>query len=373
MASGISRRTFVKGAAMMAAAGTSIRSKIVFAQSNPPRFDIDQVSKVMFADVDPGASGRGWQSIAGDGVNNRIFYAHPPTSDDSDIRIGFYTPAGHKSPDYMEFTNFGHGQVIGIENAGSDTYIWMETQPEPPTFPHNGHRICRVKWNPNTPGPFTFSDLGTSALPGSEVHQLKPSSHANSCTIDPTNNRLLLRFYWPGDLPSGQRAEDKGHSKGWFYTIYESVDAVRTYGNDAPTVADFIPEHALLADVEGGPFQGITLYGEYAYIITGTQWHNGSANSCERVGDDPGNIYLTCFSISKVGNHYPFYSSHIASEYSYNFREPEGISVYVPPTGSPRLAFTICKVHDCTNSTGIGLPRRETVLYKDLLVTTPLP
>lgn len=141
--------------------------------------------------------------------------------------------------DHMHLKGFGHGTALGVEErADGGTVLYAECDANPASG--YGRAIARFAY---APGQVLHGDA-----PGLDAYRAQPGSTSNCAALDPTGRRLLLRY---------RRA---GRHR---YALYD-LDAfvARLF----QPLADFPQPGADL----GMPFQGMALYGDYAYQVLGT-------------------------------------------------------------------------------------------------------
>jgi hypothetical protein len=123
---GISRRRILAAGGGLAVAAM-VDGAGVAAASVPssPRFDLTQASHDLFRDK-PLARPTVMQSFTFDNVNRRLFVAQ--LADDADAGNLCVTQLDFSGNQVgqMSLTGFGHGVSIGVEAAGSDSYLWTE-------------------------------------------------------------------------------------------------------------------------------------------------------------------------------------------------------------------------------------------------------
>lgn len=385
----LNRRSFVKTSAMAATAVSLGALETLEASATVPagRFDLSQASVALFAAPRPLLQTAAWQSFNFTVADNKVFYlsgtgaaGHTQTAC-GNLSLSYLLNSGSNPVNdgtVMQFNGFGHGQSLGYEKYNGEGYVWLECNAPVPANCSTasgdifGRSICVIKWTEGTTHTtiYTMSDIGTATLPGSHMYTLVPGSTRNMPATDPVSLRLLLRFYWPGDT---------SHSAGTYYHTYDIAD-IRLNGNSATPIYAWTPEPCIPGGatacpgtpsngsvVTTHPVQGIAIYGNYGYIISGYHWPHCTRPS----SSDDGNIYIMCFNLA-TGNSV---SQNITAYISMPYREPEGMAIEVPADGSgPRLAYGLCDAPDCPTdgTTGASDPKRMQIYYKNAIITTPL-
>ncbi|MGW1029590.1 phage baseplate protein [Streptomyces sp. NPDC002577] len=149
---------------------------------------------------------------------------------------------------HMYLLGFGHGGAIGVEDTVRNTgALWTEWDAHPASG--YGRGICRF--------PFTAGAVLTRTSRRIATYRPVPGSTSNYVALDPAHDQLLLRYKVDG-TPR--------------YGVYKlSQFASRNFRS----VADFSQPGAEL----GLPFQGMTLYGPYAYQLLGNAYGPGNPSS----------------------------------------------------------------------------------------------
>ncbi|WP_043638259.1 phage baseplate protein [Nonomuraea candida] len=218
---------------------------------------------------------------------------------------------------HMYLMGFGHGVQIGVEPSGSSAYLWTETDGVPnEEGSSRGSRLCR----------FAFVDGRTLTTSSSALTKYAPVPGATNttCTIDPSANRLVMR-YWGG---------------GSFRFAVFTLSSVKA---GAPRKVHDIAQPGGL-----GTFQGYAAYGNFVYLLTGNAY--GEANP------EPGNTYLTCLDL-RTGEQVQRARS-VAGK-SLDYREPEGMGVQIV-AGAPRLCLGL--------ASGSPGARLASIFYKSELI-----
>jgi hypothetical protein len=259
------------------------------------------------------------QSFAIDNVNRHIYAAQLTDAAAGDLCVTKLDMAGNELG-YMYLTGFGHGVQIGVEPAGTSAYLWTETD----SVSERGTKLARFKFVSGT-----TLDNGSSGL---EKHAPVPGSTVNTCTIDPTTNRLILRYSLNGQM---------------MFRVYNLADVkARNY---TPLVE--VPEPYIVGNMPQ-PFQGYAVIGRFLYMLEGSAYGNDNSVYPE------GNTYVTCLDLN-TGTIVD--RQHTRAGWSLDYREPEGMGVHLPNLSDPstaRLCFGFA-------SGGAGA-RKASIFYKDL-------
>lgn len=377
------RRDFLKQSAFAAtAAGIGLAAtREAHATVPSGHFDVYQASTALWSSSKALKENCVWQSFAFDNTHSKIFYVQQLGSAGNVtpgcLRLCYMhldgTPNGGH---YMDLIGFGHGQGMGVEVSGTDTYIWIgcdaygdggtgsSWNPDPDTYNVNnfGRKICRFKWTEGVTGTYYTSDLGTSKMPGSAIYNLESGSTYNDCVIDPVSLRLLYR-----------RVRSSADGGGTRYNVYNLSDIKTSGASATPIYADqSFPAYPYLPDgvTQSKPLQGMMIYGNYGYYLTGTYWTNSSGGAvCHRPSGDDGNVYLTCFNLSNPSSHV---SCITKAGVSYNYREPEGMGVQLLSGGGARLHFGLMNAPTCTTTSGTSSPKEAGLFYKDSILNDGL-
>jgi hypothetical protein len=153
---------------------------------------------------------------------------------------------------YMYLLGFGHGGALGVEDTVRRAgVLWTEWDAHPASG--YGRGICRFN--------FAAGRVLTRTSRKIATYRPVPGSTSNYVALDPAHNRLLLRYKVDG------------------------VPRYRVYGlkqfaarNLRPVTGFAQPGTEL-----GLPFQGMAIYGSYAYQVLGNRY--GPGNSPSSVGD----------------------------------------------------------------------------------------
>lgn len=312
------------------------------------------------------------QSIGFDNVNRRLYYAQviqggrklpgesaPLSGDMRDLRgdlaitewtLGADAADGSGTGSmtgYMYLRGFGHGVSFGVEPSGSSTYLWTEVDAvqDIDDMTSRGKRLCRFKFVSSA----TPLDATNTSL---QKFTPVPGSVNNTASVDPLNNRLVVRY-------------DLG---GMRYRVY---DLAKARAGDFSTPLVEIAEPAMPVDVNryGKPsFQGYAVAGSYLYMLRGnaygkTQNHDGDTGTPDIVISPPGegNTFLASADLNTgllVKNF------HSKAGYTLPFREPEGLAIQIPNAANPGV-YRLCMGFASGVQSG---QRKASVYYKDSLI-----
>lgn len=362
------RRTFVKTAAMSAAALSLGEVALQDAEATVPttKFDIsDPLSYITLFGPKPLDYRSGFQAFGFDPSRSLIFYAQPcpvgsggitTAKQNGQFRIGTLNYSGNPpSADYMQFDGFGHAGTLGVQYTSNNTYIWVECDGEMrPDGNMAGRRICRFKWRGSSHGPYTYADVGDSTHPdtplyGSDHFMLKPGSHENSVNYCQASNRILLRYYWDGDT---------SHAAGYYFAVFQGNDVANHVAGATTPIVDWIPQASILTSYEAAHFQSFAIYGNYGYIVSGPK----SSECLPNPGQDARLVRFK-FDVNNLDlqrqSHLPPLAQNL------NYREPEGASVWIYQ-GTPRLCWGMKSDVDCSASS--TEEQRGSIYYTQNLV-----
>ncbi|MFJ8668700.1 hypothetical protein [Streptomyces sp. NPDC093600] len=197
---------------------------------------------------------------------------------------------------HMYLRGFGHGVSMAVENRGGVTRLWTETASKPNSS-NEGYGTAITH--------FEFRS-GTVLDHGSPLHATPytPAAGATgvTCTIDPTTNRLIVRFGLSG-------------------MKYESYDLAKAAAGVWEPIARIAQPNP------NGVFQGYASLGGVLYMLAG-----------QAIGPDnpfPGNTYLTAvdWATGAVLDQH-----HVLAAPGLEYREPEGMAVSLRD-GVPHLHF----------------------------------
>lgn len=280
------------------------------------RFDLSQPSYKRFRSVSLHESHHAMQGMAYDNVNRRLYIAQIRNGSDGDDLCITELTIGGKPTGHMHVDNAGHGVSIGVEPAGSATYIWMECDSSEHSDAGRGTALARFK----------FVNGGSP----SSVKKFLTGSKTITCATDPINKRLLVRRNEGGKM---------------HLSLFSLADAAA--GKFSNPLAHF-PQPKL---GDGSvTFQGYTLLGNYLYTLDGT--------GHEKPADINSYITITDMNTGKVVDR-----ALTKAGKSLFFREPEGMMVYETVGGNPRLCFGFASRPDMGS-----LTRYASVYFKDVLI-----
>ncbi|MEV4756426.1 hypothetical protein AB0J86_15105 [Micromonospora sp. NPDC049559] len=348
MSKSFSRRRLLQFGAAAAAAGTLAPlaggAAAARADGDLPdslRFDLDTPSTMLLREKAL-QNVTVLQSLAFDNTNRRIYTAQVvqgglKLSGESttvagadrarrgDLAITQLDLAGNKLG-YMYLKGFGHGVSIGVEPVGTSAYLWVETDGVSDGTNAWGRALARLK--------FTSGQVLTNT--SSALEKFQPVAGATSTTpaIDPTTNRLIMRY-----VLNGQR----------LITAYDlaSVKA-RTY---APLAT--VQQPAVVAPTNQ-PFQGYTALGRYLYLLEGAAYGNPGSTAPD------GNTYITSVDLTTGAVVQRFLTR---AGYSLDYREPEGMAIQLTNPADPSSARLTEGF-----ASGASGARKMSVYYKDVLV-----
>ncbi|HEY9330730.1 MAG TPA: teichoic acid biosynthesis protein C [Streptomyces sp.] len=238
---------------------------------------------------------------------------------------------------YMYLRNFGHGMSIGVEPVGSTAYLWTEVdgqEVEDPTdstkISSRGIRLARF--------PFVNGQVLDSSSSTLAKYTPVPGSTRNSASIDPVYGRIAIRYL-----------DTDGVTK---FQVHD-LDLARLNIWSEPLAS--ISERKISAlpgwpvTTYGNPFiQAYVTVGRYLYML-----HGNSYGSTEDINNDGlpvvisepgvGNTFISSVNLTTGAfdpappapfnqNVNPAYT---AAAYTLDYREPEGLGVYIPDPSRP--------------------------------------
>lgn len=260
------------------------------------------------------------QSFTFDNVNKRLFVAQR--------RDGSEMNSGHLAISQLDFKgnliasmdilSAGHGVNIGAEPVGKDTYLWTEIDAAASGY---GTALTRFK----------FVNGGVIDSANKDLERIKPISTMDrgTCTIDPVNNRFIMRY---------QR--DSKQNIAVF-----NMDDVSERNFTNPLVDWPVPDMKGKTDV----FQGYAAYGQYIYFLLGESYDaSGGVLNSEVLSLDLNTGKIVQGPVmTRAGE-------------SLEFREPEGMAIYKTDAGEVRLFLGF--------ASGKAGDRRCNLFYKNALV-----
>jgi hypothetical protein len=306
-----------------------------------PRFDLDTPSTVLLREKLL-QNNTVLQSLAFDNVNRRIYTAQVvqgglklagesaavPGADRAkhgDLVVTQLDYTGKKLG-YMYLKGFGHGVAIGAETSGTSAYLWTETDGVSDGTNCWGQSLARFK--------FTNGQILTNTSSALTKYQPVPGATSTTPAIDPSTNRLIMRY-----LLNGKRLISAFN-----------LDAVKakTY-----TPLCTVPQPSVVAPTDQ-PFQGYTAFGRYLYLLEGAAY--GSPGSTSPTG----NTYITSVDFNTGAVVQRLLTQ---AGYSLTYREPEGMAIYLP---NPNNLSTALLTEGFAS--GATSARKMSVYYKDVLV-----
>ncbi|MFE2432669.1 hypothetical protein ACFXJ5_38915 [Streptomyces sp. NPDC059373] len=251
------------------------------------------------------------QSFAYDNVNGRIYFAQHRVGDLADHNGDLWISQTDLSGNVlaaMAIQGFGHGSNMAVEprGTGASPYLWIEGDDSDDNG--TGQKLAR----------FEFVDGLTLkySAPSITIYDRTPtiSSFAKlpRPAIDPYTNRLLVRY-----------ATSDSASRVWRIVVFDMADAVAGRLSDSYRLVErAIPNNDELGLSSSDLFQGITLCGQYAYLL---------------FGGPGGNSYLVTLDLNDTGGSY-YDKFQTTAGQSLPGREPQGTAIWMA-SGAPRLAF----------------------------------
>ncbi|OKJ70604.1 teichoic acid biosynthesis protein C [Streptomyces sp. CB02460] len=239
---------------------------------------------------------------------------------------------------YMYLRGFGHGMSIGVEPVGGTAYLWTETdgqKTKDPVHPNDdtkwtsrGQRLARF--------PFVNGKVLDYGSAGLATYQPVPGTTRYTASVDPVYGRLAIRF----------RDTD-----GVYVFQVHDLDLARLGVWTQPLAS--IREPRLTAipgwplSTYGDPFlQGYAVVGRYLYMLHGNSYDSKQVIDGQTVViSQPGigNTFITSVNLTTgaldPAPPVPFKETvnpaHTAAAYSLEYREPEGLGVYIPDPAKP--------------------------------------
>ena len=199
--------------------------------------------------------------------------------------------------DHMFLKGFGHGSAMGIEErADGGTVLYTECDARPGSG--YGRAVARFAY---AAGRVLHGDA-----PGLDSYRAQPGSTGNSVAVDLTGRRILLRY-----LKGGEHR----------YALYDLDGFVAE-------LFDPLVDFAQPGAASGMPFQGMTLYGDYAYQVFGPP-----AGPGRRMSGSP-TARLMCLDLRTGG---VVAETRRETAYASGPMVPEGLAVL--RSGGPRLCL----------------------------------
>ncbi|KAJ5550819.1 hypothetical protein N7535_001241 [Penicillium sp. DV-2018c] len=219
---------------------------------------------------------------------------------------------------YMHLTGFGHGVSFGVQAVGSASYLWTEVEANANGY---GKKLARFK----------FASGTTLSASSSSLKKFTPVKGAteHTCSVDPVNNRLVVRHQLNGSKHIAVFDLDKA-----------------TDGDFSAPLANF--KHPSLKTASS-TFQGYAAYGQYIYLLYGTSYDasGGKVNSDVTAVNMNTGAVVQGPTLTKAGS-------------TLTFREPEGLAIYKTAGGEVRLFLGF--------ASGKAGDRRSNLFYKNALV-----
>ncbi|MGQ4489718.1 teichoic acid biosynthesis protein C [Streptomyces sp. SAS_281] len=239
---------------------------------------------------------------------------------------------------YMYLRGFGHGMSIGVEPVGDSAYLWTETEGEDvpdPVHPNDktrrtsrGQRLARF--------PFVNGKVLDYGSAGLATYQPVSGASRYTASVDPVYGRLAIRF----------RDAD-----GVYVFQVHDLDLARLGVWTQPLASLREPKLTAVPgwplSTYGDPFlQGYVVVGRYLYMLHGNSYNSiQNIDGQDKVISSPGvgNTFITSVNLTTgaldPAPPTPFKETvnpaHTAAAYTLEYREPEGLGVYVPDPAKP--------------------------------------
>ncbi|MFB7595114.1 teichoic acid biosynthesis protein C [Streptomyces sp. NPDC056160] len=285
------------------------------------------------------------QSFGYDNVNRHIYLAQvtqgglrqagesaPVSSADrnlhGDLTITKWDMAGNVLG-HMYLRGFGHGMSFGVEPVGATACLWTEVDAVALSDgTSRGTRLARF--------PFTDGQVLDSTSPGLVKYTPVPGSKVNTASVDPVYGRLVVRYQ-----------DTDGRKK---YQVHD-LDLARLGIWSEPLAVIGEPDVTAVAGwplaTYGHPsLQGYVAVGRYLYMLHGNPYDwTEEIDGQEVVISQPGvgNTFISSVDLT-TGAFSPAPPSpfnvnvnpcHTAAAYTLDYREPEGLGVYIPDLAEP--------------------------------------
>ncbi|MCG7208247.1 hypothetical protein [Streptomyces arenae] len=350
-ASAVSRRTLLRTGTGMAAAAVSGGLSVFAAQpasadvGASQRFDLGGNGGKFFVNIPLHQPYWAMQSFAFDHVYGHIYYVQTKVgSENGDLWVTRTDMTG-QILGAMAIHGFDHGSNIAIEpDTYGSPYMWVpgdwrDLHPEDPDSKPNSHTIARFKYVDG--GDLSYSNSAVRKFPIllSDFHDCPRPA------IDPYNNRILLRYM--------------GTTSPWRLALFDLPGVLsKGFVDDKPPrlAARALPSNSEIGLTDKDDFQGVTAYGQYAYLLYG--------GHPEKTTDPAVPSYLVTLDMNDVGSSVKEVFPTHAGDTLLPGREPQGIAVYRSPTG-PQLAFGFSSKYD----SDLPAQFRSTIFYKTDLKT----
>jgi hypothetical protein len=217
---------------------------------------------------------------------------------------------------HMYLMGFGHGVQFGVEPSGSSAYMWTETDGVSDGDSSRGTRLARFK--------FVNGQTLTTSSSALTKHTPIPGVRNVTCTIDPSTNRLVMRYY---------------DGSTFHFAAYNLADV---------KAGSYEPIFHIAQPSGLGTFQGYAAYGNFVYFLTGTAYSDDNP--------PPGNTYITCLDLRTGAQ---VQRARTEAGRSLDFREPEGMGIQIA-SGQPRLCLGL--------ASGVAGARLASIFYKSQLI-----
>ncbi|MGX7758442.1 phage baseplate protein [Streptomyces angustmyceticus] len=222
--------------------------------------------------------------------------SHAERVENGDLCLNRLTLDG-STAGHMYLKGFGHGGSIGLEESAGGVTLWTEWDANPASG--YGRGVCRFR--------FTDGRVLERDSDGLRTYHPVTGSTSNFPALDVTHRQLLLR-YKTGGIPR--------------FALY---DLDRFRARQFLPLADFAQPGADL-DL---PFQGMTVYGDYAYQLLGSAY--GTGNPASSGGNT--RLYRIDLRTGRV-----VWQQVERTAPGLSPREPEGLAV-LRSGGTPRLCL----------------------------------
>ncbi|MFC1435743.1 teichoic acid biosynthesis protein C [Streptacidiphilus sp. N1-3] len=230
---------------------------------------------------------------------------------------------------YMYLRGFGHGMNMGVEPVGGSAYLWTEVDAVPLSDgTSRGTRLARF--------PFVSGKVLDSTSSSLATYTPAPGSTINTATVDPVYGRLGIRY-----------RDTDGIMK---YQVHDlDLARLNIWSEPLATISELditaVPGWPLTT--YGHPFlQGYAVVGQYLYML-----HGNAYGTTESIGGQDvvisqpsvGNTFISCVDLT-TGAFAPAPPSafnqnvnpcYTAAAYTLDYREPEGLGVYIPDLSQP--------------------------------------
>ena len=343
----ISRRSLFQGVAAAGTAAGLLSVGAARAQAASLSFDLLASSFPVFSGVGL-THNTVLQSFAFDSVAKKVFVAQITGYTEADRRdAGEHARVGDLTINElswdgvllgdMKVQGCGHGFAIGAAHnadGGTEIYLEFDADVQPlgsSTYgdPAYGRMTTHIPYQRGR----TYTKTELSA----HLHNPRPGSYFNSCTIDPTTDRIAVR-YQPVKTDVAKKV-----------AIWSRSDFLGSRYSLA--LADVALPAVCYTDA-----QGFTLHGDFLYFLSGKP----QTQVC------PGTQATSTAKLVKY-NWRTKTVVQTANTYAYvdlMFREPEGMAIQLV-NGAPRLTFGFAGRTSCTDP---NAKRTVNIAYKDQLV-----